>query len=61
MNELIGYIIVITIAVLIIIVFAIAKSTKESKLKRICKKIARNLLLGIISLNDKDRDAIIER
>lgn len=50
---------IMSILLLIIIIFAIAKKAKKSRLQTICKKIAKILLWGIISISDKDRDALI--
>jgi len=46
---------IISIAILIVIIFEIAQYTRDSKLKKFCKKIAQTLLLGIIPLSDKER------
>ena len=53
-------IIIIIILILIILIFYIAKKGKPSQLKRICKKIAKFLLGGIITLSNKDRENLIE-
>ena len=55
------WLIIIPIAVLIILIFAIAQYAKESKLRKICKKIAEFLLLGVITLSDEDRKSFFRR
>ena len=53
--------IILSILILIIVIFAIAQYAKESKLQRICKKIAKTLLLGIIPLEERDRESFFKR
>jgi len=45
----------------ILTIFSIAQYAKDSKLQKICKRIARILLLGIISLSDEDRQSFFMR
>lgn len=49
------------IIILIILIFAIAQYGKESKLKDICRKIARELLLGFITIRDEDRKSFFQK
>ena len=58
--EIIGWI-AILILIFIMLIFAIAQYTKESKLQKICEEIAKTLLLGIITLEDKDRESFFEK
>lgn len=53
--------IIFSLMILIILVFAIAQYAKESKLQRICKRIANFFLLGIITLEDRDREILFDR
>ncbi len=53
--------IIILIMLLMILIFAIAKYARKSKIKRICKRIAKSILLGVRGLSDKDREALLER
>jgi sorbitol-specific phosphotransferase system component IIC len=46
--------------ILIVIIFAIAQYAKESKLKRLCKKLAKIILWGVIPLTDEDRKSFID-
>lgn len=48
-------VIMLTIGLIIILIFAVAQYMRESRFQQICKKIAISLLGGIKTLSDEDR------